>query len=240
MAFFEGVEEIEIVIVQPPHIRRWVTTPERIQLFAAELKKAVKLSEQDDAPMKEGSHCRWCPAQPTCPRFTGAVDRALKTQIDALDTTEINAYLKNAELLEGWIKSLRELAVVVLANKDGSSAPNRITNGLEALLLSSAQDPDASKLLQQAKAIFAGLQEGRLDRTLFTANANAYFTAEVIEDYAASLKPMGEPKSFELSSSGLRGGFTQRSYRLVYPAKTLRLVVRAATDGKLEQFQISE
>jgi len=133
-----------------------------------------------------------------------------------------------------------KLAVVVLSNKDGSTATGRITQGLEALLLAPAQDPDAAKLLEQAKSIFAGLQEGRLDRALFTANGNSYFTPEVIGDYSASLKPLGTPKSFELSRSGLRGGFTERSYRIVFPEKTLRLVIRAAMDGKLEQYQISE
>ncbi|HLY20799.1 MAG TPA: serine hydrolase domain-containing protein [Bryobacteraceae bacterium] len=133
-----------------------------------------------------------------------------------------------------------KLAVVVLSNKDGSTAPGRITGGLEALLLAPAQDPDAAKLLEQAKIIFAGLQEGRLDRALFTANGNSYFTAEAIGDYSASLKPLGTPKSFELTRSGLRGGFTERSYRMVFAEKTLSLVVRAAMDGHLEQYQISE
>lgn len=133
-----------------------------------------------------------------------------------------------------------KLAVVVLSNKDGSTAPGRITRGLEALLLAPAQDPDAAKLLEQARKIFAGLQEGRLDRALFTANGNSYFTSEVIHDYSISLKPLDSPKSFELIRSGLRGGFTERSYRIAFPEKTLNLVVRAAMDGKLEQYQISE
>ncbi len=133
-----------------------------------------------------------------------------------------------------------KMAVVVLSNKDGSTAPGRITRGLEALLLAPAEDPDAAKLLEHAKTIFAGLQEGRLDRALFTANGNSYFTAEVIADYSASLKPLGTPKSFELLRSGLRGGFTERTYRIVFPEKTLTLVVRAAMNGKLEQYQISE
>jgi D-alanyl-D-alanine carboxypeptidase len=133
-----------------------------------------------------------------------------------------------------------KLAVVVLSNKDGSTAPGRITRGLEALLLAPAQDPDAAKLLEQAKAIFYGLQEGRLDHALFTGNGNSYFNAEVVGDYSASLKPLGRPKSFELLRSGLRGGYTERSYRIVFAEKTLNLVVRAAMDGKLEQYQISE
>jgi D-alanyl-D-alanine carboxypeptidase len=132
-----------------------------------------------------------------------------------------------------------KLAVVVLSNKDGSTAPGRITRGLETLLLAPAQDPDAAKLLEQAKTILASLQEGRLDHSLFTANGNSYFTAAVINDYSASLNPLGRPKSFELLRSGLRGGFTERSYRIVFPEKTVNLVVRAAMDGRLEQYQIS-
>jgi D-alanyl-D-alanine carboxypeptidase len=133
-----------------------------------------------------------------------------------------------------------KMAVVVLSNKDGSTAPGRITRGLEALLLAPAEDPDAAKLLEQARAILAGLQGGRLDRALFTANGNSYFTTETIGDYSTSLKPLGAPKSFELVRSGLRGGFTERGYRIVFDGKTLNLVVRAAMDGKLEQYQISE
>jgi len=46
--------------------------------------------------------------------FTGAVDRALKTKFDALDNTLIGAYLLNADLLEDWIKDLRNLALSTL------------------------------------------------------------------------------------------------------------------------------
>ena len=131
-------------------------------------------------------------------------------------------------------------AVVVLSNKDGSSAPGRITRELETLLLTPAQDPDAGRLLEQAKAIFNGLLDGHLDRALFTSNCNSYFTPEVIADYAASLKPLGSPKSFEQSRSSLRGGFSERIYRIVFEGKTLSLVTRADRSGKLEQYQISE
>ncbi len=133
------------------------------------------------------------------------------------------------------------VAVVVLSNKDGSSAPGRITRDLEALLLAPAVDPDALRLLDQAKAIFAGLQEGRIDRALFTANGSSYFTDEVLKDYASSLKPLGTPKSFEQTRSGLRGGFTDRSYRLTFEGKVLQVVVRGEKGtGKLEQFQVFE
>lgn len=112
---FDGATEIECVIVQPTHgVTRWVTTPARIAAFEQELILAVKRAEQADAPLAHGDHCKWCAARPVCPLMTGAVDRALDTQIKGLDAEMIGKYLANADLLEGWIKDLRSLATQML------------------------------------------------------------------------------------------------------------------------------
>lgn len=112
---FDGATEIECVIVQPTHgVTRWVTTPDRIAAFEQELIRAVKRAEQADAPLAHGDHCKWCAARPVCPLMTGAVDRALDTQIKGLDAEMIGKYLANADLLEGWIKDLRSLATQML------------------------------------------------------------------------------------------------------------------------------
>ena len=111
---FEGATEIELIIVQPPAIRRWVTTFERIAQFERDLVAAVKESQKPDARLQHGEHCRWCAAKPICPRMTGAVDRALKTQLDQVDLPTLGRYLQNAELLEGWIEDLRALAKQML------------------------------------------------------------------------------------------------------------------------------
>jgi hypothetical protein len=111
---FEGATEIECVIVQPPFIRRWVTDKARVVSFERELAKAVKIAQQDDAPFATGEHCRWCTAKPVCPQMTGAVDRVMKQQLAALPAEQIGAYLKQADLLEDWIKDLRALAFDML------------------------------------------------------------------------------------------------------------------------------
>ena len=111
---FVDVEEIEMVIVQPPQVKRWVTTPARIAQFEKDLVKAVKLAQQPNAELKIGDHCRWCAAKPICPQMTGAVDRALKTQIESIDAPMLGAYLANADMLEDWIKDLRALAHQIL------------------------------------------------------------------------------------------------------------------------------
>ena len=110
----KDVEEIEMVIVQPPQVKRWVTTPARIVQFEKDLVKAVKLAQQPNAELKIGDHCRWCAAKPICPQMTGAVDRALKTQVEAIDVQTLGSYLANADILEEWIKDLRALAHQIL------------------------------------------------------------------------------------------------------------------------------
>lgn len=107
---FEGATEIEIIIVQPPEMRRWVTTPDRIARFEMQLSLAVKEAQNKEARMESGSHCRWCSAKPTCPLMTGAVARSTQIALKNLNPEHIAVYLQQADMLEDWIKDLRELA----------------------------------------------------------------------------------------------------------------------------------
>ena len=118
---FDGAEEIEIVIVQPPAVKRWVTTVKRVKEFERALKRAVKASTMPDAAIVVGDHCRWCAAKPLCPKMTGAVDRAVKVQLEMLPAATVGAYLANADLLEDWIKDLRALAMTMMEN--GAKVP---------------------------------------------------------------------------------------------------------------------
>ena len=118
---FDGATEVELVIIQPPTIKRWTTTIERIKQFEQTLIRAVKIAEQPDAPLKNGDHCRWCAAKPVCPIMTGAVDRAVAIKMDKIDVDKIGAYLHNADLLEDWIKDLRSLAEEMM--KKGKPVP---------------------------------------------------------------------------------------------------------------------
>ena len=111
---FDECEDIELVIVQPPMIRRWVTTKDRIKQFERDLVRAVMAAQQPDAKLTMGDHCRWCAAKPVCPQMTGAVDRALVTQLKELNVEQLGAYLTQADQLEDWIKDLRGLAMQLL------------------------------------------------------------------------------------------------------------------------------
>lgn len=113
---FDGVDEIELIIVQPPFVKRWVTTPERIKAFERTLYDAVQASFKSDPPYASGDHCRWCTAKPVCPLLTGKLERAVATKVKAIDTEKLAHALEMAALAEDWAKGVRELAQTLLEN----------------------------------------------------------------------------------------------------------------------------
>ena len=129
-------------------------------------------------------------------------------------------------------------AIVVLVNADGSSATGIITSQIAPLLLRNAEDPDAERALQQARQILDGLAEGKINRGLLTSDADAYFSPQVLEDAAASLKALGPPESLSQTSVQLRGGMTYRHFRIKFKDKWLPLSTLTVPSGKLEQYLI--
>ena len=125
------------------------------------------------------------------------------------------------------------VAIVVLTNLDATNASSDIATKIAATLFAPATSDDT------ARKIFEGLQKGQIDRSRFTANANAYFSEQALKDFAASLGPLGTPQEFKQTREGLRGGMTMRSYRVVFPKKTLRVWTYTMPDGLLEQYMVA-
>lgn len=111
---FEDVDEIECIIIQPPEIKRWTTTKDRIAKFEQELKRAVSAAAKPNAPHNPGTHCRFCAGKPLCPQMTGAAQRAVKIKLDTLPVKDIAGLLQEADIVEGWIADLRALAFKML------------------------------------------------------------------------------------------------------------------------------
>ena len=128
-------------------------------------------------------------------------------------------------------------AVVVFTNLDATGASGQIAARIGQALFA-AGDSDTQKAVEQARQIFDGLQRGQVDRTLFTENANDYFSEQALKDIASSLAPLGQPQEFTQESQGLRGGMTSRRFRIRFPQRTLRLTTFTMPDGKLEQYLI--
>ncbi len=129
-------------------------------------------------------------------------------------------------------------AVVVLTNQDATNAAGQIATRVGRLIL---EIPDAGMApsVELARGVFEGLQRGRIERSLFTANANAYFTDQALADFAASLAPLGAPKEFSQRGQSLRGGMTMRVYRVGVAKRTLYVTTLTTPDGTLEQFMVA-
>ncbi|MEA2166394.1 MAG: D-alanyl-D-alanine carboxypeptidase [Thermoanaerobaculia bacterium] len=129
-------------------------------------------------------------------------------------------------------------AIVVLTNMDATSASEQIAGAISKTLFA-VTDPATPKTTEQMRKIFDELQKGRIDRSQFTSNANAYFDEQAIKDFASSLAPLSTPQEFVQSGQSLRGGMTFRAYRIKFEKKTLRLTTFIMPDGKIEQYQIA-
>jgi D-alanyl-D-alanine carboxypeptidase len=130
-----------------------------------------------------------------------------------------------------------KVAIAVLTNQEAVGAAGAIAGKLAALL-AGLPPSDAKQSTDQARQIFLGLQNGKIDRALFTENCNAYFDAQALGDYASSLKALGEPLAFRQIAKELRGGMTFRIYDVFFPHQHLTVTEYQMPDGKIEQYLV--
>lgn len=134
------------------------------------------------------------------------------------------------------------IAIVVLTNQVASSAASTIGNGIARELLPSAAPaaPAADTFAPTLKIILTGLQQGQIDRSLFTADANDYFNADTLADFKSTLAPLGAITSVTRSYTHQRGGMTGSTYHVTYSSgTTITVSAYTQTDGKIEQFLIT-
>lgn len=127
------------------------------------------------------------------------------------------------------------VAIVVQVNLDATGVTSDIAKKVADLLFETT-DPEA---LASTRAIFDGLRRGKIDRSLFTSNGNAYFSDQALADFASSLRKLGKVEEFTQLSQALRGGMTQRRYRVECKKGTVRITTYTMPDGKLEQYQVA-
>ena len=102
-------------------------------------------------------------------------------------------------------------AIVVLTNEMATNAASLIARRITPTVLDlPAAAPTKDEA--QALAIFNGLADGHIDRTLFTKYCNAYFNQQTLDDFASSLKPLGPPLTFKQTTQEARGGMLFRVF----------------------------
>jgi CubicO group peptidase (beta-lactamase class C family) len=151
-------------------------------------------------------------------------------------TGEVSGFLAS-----NTVYPTRNAAIAILTNEDGVDLIRPLTTQIATILFLPPEPPAAlEKDNAQVKSILESLAKGAIDRAIFTANANSYFSAQALADIRQSLGPLGKLKTLTRTSETLRGGMTHRSYRAEYPKKTVTLNIYVMPDGKYEQFLVVE
>jgi CubicO group peptidase (beta-lactamase class C family) len=127
------------------------------------------------------------------------------------------------------------IAIVVLTNGGGSTS-DKVTGEIETLLFAPAADPAAPLALNKVRALFVQLQAGHPDRSMISDGLSRHFSDQVVADFAASLKPLGEVESIVESRSDRRGGLVYRFFRIKTAGGGVRVPTYFTPDGKLDQF----
>jgi D-alanyl-D-alanine carboxypeptidase len=128
-------------------------------------------------------------------------------------------------------------AIIVLTNQDAANASSQIARRIAPLLFAGDTTVIKEKV-ERARNILEKLQQGKIDRSLFTDNANSYFDQQALQDFASSLGPLGTPQDFQQTAEQLRGGMTYRAYRARFAGKVLAISTFEMPDGKLEPYQV--
>jgi CubicO group peptidase (beta-lactamase class C family) len=133
----------------------------------------------------------------------------------------------------------KHTAVVVLTNEDGVNLIGPLSQQLSAVLLNPPNSRTGEQD-RQIRSILLGLQRGEIDRTLFTDNANSYFSERALADYRASLEKLGELQVLIRQGEQLRGGMTHLDYRAHFKNNSVVLNIYVLPNGKFEQFLVEE
>ena len=124
--FAADISSIVCCIVQPRAganriYDTWPTTIDWVEDLVDMAVKAVAAAQTTDAPIKPGSHCRWCTARPICPAHTALATDALTHTPSAASSVELAVLLEKAELLRHWVNDVFALAQRELEN--GANVP---------------------------------------------------------------------------------------------------------------------
>jgi len=114
-------KKMTLVIVQPRfrnpemHIQRWTITKEELDKFEEELVKAARRTEDPEAPLVAGNHCRFCKAKAICPEVKKKAQKIIRedSQKDPVDLSgkDIQEALDNEVLIISWFKAVKEYSL---------------------------------------------------------------------------------------------------------------------------------
>ncbi|HAB17447.1 MAG TPA: serine hydrolase domain-containing protein [Verrucomicrobiota bacterium] len=132
-------------------------------------------------------------------------------------------------------------AVILTCNLDGGlgSLPAQL---LPLLLQESANVPSVNgpAAVETVKAVFARLQDGKVNRTELAEEFNLYLTDEKVAGAAERLKKFGTPTNTEVITRRERGGLEVTVTKLTFPSGALRVLMYRQPSGLIEQFFVDQ
>ncbi len=142
-------------------------------------------------------------------------------------------------LASNTIFPAKKAGVIVLSNEDGVNLIGPLSQQVASILLN-PPNSETERQEQQIRKILVGLQRGEIDRSLFTDNANSYFTELALSDYRNSLSRLGPLQVLIRQSDQQRGGMTHLTYRAHFENNSVVLNIYILPNGKFEQFLVEE
>lgn len=120
--------EVKLTVVQPrgqgEPIRSWYTTMTRLNTYRIRLKEGIEKCESDVLHLKDGSWCRFCPAQATCPELYKKAlevsqvafkkDKIILPEVESIGKKDIAKVLAFAPTMQKWLKAVEAHAHYLL------------------------------------------------------------------------------------------------------------------------------
>lgn len=122
----EKIDDVEIIVVQPRlgGIKRRKVARIELDILAEEMLAAAALAEEPTAPFNAGSWCKFCLARHKCPELRHEVFKLAQldffddapVDVVALDNLSVGNILDTADVIETWLKAVRDDALFRASN----------------------------------------------------------------------------------------------------------------------------
>jgi hypothetical protein len=126
-----------------------------------------------------------------------------------------------------------KFAIVALTNSDWTNRDDPVDRVAYVML-----PPEDEE--KRARDIIEGFRLGRIDRTLFTDDANFYLNSEVLTAQKIGLAQMGPTRRFVLQSENQHRDRQRKLWKIVTAHGILNAVEFDLPDGKIQEFFVSK
>jgi len=126
-----------------------------------------------------------------------------------------------------------KFAIVALNNSDWTNRDDVVDRVAYVMLPPGDEE-------KRARAIVEGFRLGKIDRTLFTDDANFYLNSEVLKAQKTGLAQMGPTRTFDLQSESPHRDRQRRVWKIVTAHGVLDAVEFDLPNGKIQEFMISK